>query len=474
MSEMGVNDINGNGKAGILIVDDEENMRHMLGILLKRHYSPVDFASSGSEALECVRNNHYDFVLCDVRMPDMDGLEFLETAKEFLSDSTVIMMSAYGTIELAIEAMKLGAYDFVSKPFKTDEILLTLKKAEERERLKKENRILRSRLEKPPAKIGNSFHGLVYKSSAMESVVRLASKVASYDTNVLVTGESGTGKEVIAKAIHAESGRSDRPMVAVNCGSIPEALLESEFFGHVKGAFTGANRDKPGLFKEAHQSTLFLDEIGDLPLNLQVKLLRVIQEGEIRPVGSTRSEKVDVRIIAATARDLEQDVQEGRFRGDLYYRLNVIHIKIPPLRERPEDIPVLAELFLNRCIKKFGQEMLSISPKTMSRLINYSWPGNVRELENVIERAVVLAEKNIILPENLPTVFNVKVAERRLDDFFSGFSIKNAQAVMEKQLISRALDATGGNKSKAAELLELSYPALLKKIKEYNIVVKKQ
>lgn len=458
-------------KPSLLIVDDEENMRHMLGVLLKRHYCPIDFAENGRQALELIRKQAYEFILCDVRMPDMDGIELLKKLKELPADSTVIMMSAYGTIDLAIEAMKAGAYDFVSKPFKTDEILMALKKAEERKHLKKENSALKSRLESLEGE--ESFHGLRYKSPVMRDVVRLAARAGSYDTNVLITGPSGTGKELIARGIHAESKRSERPMVAVNCGSIPGALLESEFFGHVKGAFTGAERGKKGLFKEADGSTLFLDEVGDLPLNLQVKLLRVIQEGEIRPVGANRSQKVDVRIIAATARDLAKDVEKGIFRDDLFYRLNVIRIKLPPLCERPEEIPMLAELFLKRYTEKFTMEPMQISPKAMYRLMNYSWPGNVRELENVIERAVVLAEKKIILPENLPPELGGKVMSRRLDDLFAGFSIKNAQAVMEKKLISRALEATGGNKSKAALLLELSYPALLKKIKEYEITVEK-
>ncbi len=457
----------------ILIIDDEENMRHMLGMLLKRHYQPIDFAENGRDALELLQKKTYDFVLCDVRMPDMDGLELLRQAGTLLSDSTVIMMSAYGTIDLAIDAMKLGAYDFVSKPFKTDEILLALKKAEERERLKRENRVLKSQLETVEVEQDGFFHGLAYNSDAMKNIVKLATRVATYDTNVLITGPSGTGKEVLAKGIHAESKRADRPMVAVNCGSIPESLLESEFFGHVKGAFTGAEREKKGLFQEADGSTLFLDEIGDLPLNLQVKLLRVIQEGEIRPVGATRSIKVDVRIMAATARDLEKDVAEGRFRNDLFYRLNVISIKIPPLCERQDDIPLLAEIFLKKYTKKFDLEPLQIAPKAMSRLMHYEWPGNVRELENVIERAVVLAEKKVILPENLPPALGGSIQTRRLDDLFAGFSLKNAQAIMEKQLISRALEATNGNKSKAAILLELSYPALLKKIKEYDIAIKR-
>lgn len=454
-------------------MDDEENMRHMLGVLLKPYYEPIEFAENGLTALKLLEEKRYDFVLCDVKMPDMDGLTLLNEASRLLDQTTVIMMSAYGSIDLAIEAMKAGAYDFVSKPFKTDEILLALKKASEREKLKSENRMLRSQLEKD-FKDKEHFHSLVYKSDVMRTVVNMASKVATYDTNVLITGESGTGKELIARGIHAESNRSDRDMVAINCGSIPENLLESEFFGHLKGSFTGADRNKDGLFTEAHGSTLFLDEIGDLPLNLQVKLLRVLQEGEVRPVGSTKAVAVDVRLIAATAKDLAEESEAGRFRQDLYYRLNVISIKIPPLRERPEDIPLLTCMFLERFSKKFKQEILQISPGAMSTLMNYHWPGNVRELENIMERAVVLAEGQTILPENLPSELKGKAKNRKIEDFFSGFSIKDAQAIMEKQLIERALDVSSGNKSKAAELLELSYPSLLKKIKEYDIAIKKR
>jgi two-component system response regulator AtoC len=363
--------------------------------------------------------------------------------------------------------MQLGAYDYISKPFKAEEILLVLKKAEERERLQKENAALRRQLAETEGEF--SFGRMVGKSKGMQDVFKFAQKVAVHPTTVLVTGESGTGKELIARGIHNFSPRSEKSFIAVNCGGVPENLLESEFFGYKKGAFTGADRDKKGLFTEADKGTLFLDEIGELPLSMQVKLLRVLQEKEIRPVGAAKPRKVDVRVVAATARQLTEEVQAGRFREDLFYRLNVVNIEIPPLRERTEDISYLCRHFLDKFTELLDVDIQGISPAAMNLLLQHSWPGNVRELENVLERAVILADKKMILPENLPPEFGTKLQSRRLDDFFEGFSIKSARKIMEKSLIGRALQATGGNKSKAAELLELSYPSLLAKIKEYEL-----
>jgi two-component system response regulator AtoC len=310
---------------------------------------------------------------------------------------------------------------------------------------------------------------MVGKSQEMREIFRLAAKVAPHPTSVLITGASGTGKELLARGIHEAGPRADKSFIAVNCGSIPESLLESELFGYKKGAFTGADKDKKGLFAEADGGSLFLDEIGELPLSMQVKLLRVIQEQEVQPLGAAKPQSINVRLLAATARDLAEEVQQGRFREDLLFRLNVINIHIPPLARRLDDLPLLCTHFLEKLKKTHGVEIQGISPAAMNLLLQYSWPGNVRELENVIERALILAEKNVILPENLPPEFGSKQAARRLDDYFSGFSIKKAQKIMEKSLISRALDATGGNKSKAAELLEISYPSLLQKIKSYNV-----
>jgi len=454
-------------KQHLLIIDDEENMRHMLGSLLEGHGYLVETAGDGREALRCVEHRFFDFILCDIRMPEMDGMAFLQAAKPHIEHSTVIMMSAYGSVDTALEAIKAGAYDFISKPFKSDEVLLTLRKAEERETLRRENRLLREEIE---AVRGESdFGAMVGRSSAMRELFQLARKVAPYNTTVLVTGESGTGKELVARGLHLHSPRRQMPFVAVNCGGVPENLLESEFFGHVKGAFTGADRSTAGLFVEADGGTLFLDEIGELPVELQVKLLRVLQEGEIRPVGATRGRSIDVRVIAATARDLAEEVSQGRFREDLFYRLNVLAIHIPPLRERPEDISLLASHLLKRINRKLHTAIASISPPAMAMLLHYSWPGNVRELENVIERAVIMAEQETITIDNLPPNLAGRTENRRLMDFFGTLSLKDAGEIMEKNLIGRALDATGGNKSRAAEILEISYPSLLSKIKKYNL-----
>ncbi|MFH2064940.1 MAG: sigma-54 dependent transcriptional regulator [Pseudomonadota bacterium] len=453
----------------LLVIDDEENMRHMLSTLLKKSGYSVDTAEDGSVGLEKMNQNQYDFILCDLKMPKCDGMEFLETSRKQNHETTIIMMSAFGTIDSALEAMKLGAYDFISKPFKADEVLLTLKKAEERESLKQENIQLKTQLKKIEANY--NFGNMVAKSKAMLDVFTLAAKVAQYNTTVLITGESGTGKELIAKGIHYSSDRVKKPLVAVNCGGIPENLLESELFGHIKGAFTGADRNKKGLFEEANTGTLFLDEIGELPLSLQVKLLRVLQEGEIRPVGDSKTMKIDVRIIAATSKNLHEEVKHGNFREDLFYRLNVMPIKLPALRERMEDLPILCQIFIQEFNRKFLKDISGISPSAMSLLLHSRWPGNVRELENVIERAVVLAEDTILVPENFSNVLDPGSIDENKDDFLNGFSIKEAQKVFEKRLIVKALRETNGNRTQAARLLEISHPSLLSKIKAYDVTL---
>jgi len=466
------NNITASSPRRLLIIDDEENMRHMLTTLLKKSGYQADTASDGYEGLQMIDKSHYDFILCDLRMPKMDGMEFLKSAGDKLVSMTVIMMSAYGTIDTAIEAMKLGAYDYISKPFKTDEVHLALKKAEERERLKRENRLLRERIQK--IEKDNTFGNMVSKSKAMQSVFTLASKVAQYDTTVLISGESGTGKEMVARGIHFDGKRFKMHLVPVNCGGIPENLLESELFGYKKGAFTGADRDRKGLFEEADGGTIFLDEIGELPLSLQVKLLRVLQGNEIRPVGDSKIKKIDVRVIAATSKNLEKEIRAGTFRKDLYYRVNVLSIKLPTLRERPEDIPLLCHHFIDKFNKKLDKNINEITPAAMSLLLNYTWPGNVRELEHVIERAFVLAEESILLPENFPRELEKKPETEKmddLDDVSEGYSLKDAQKVMEKKFIIRALTTTGGNRTKASQLLEISHPSLLSKIKAYNIAL---
>jgi two-component system response regulator AtoC len=451
----------------LLIIDDEDNMRHMLTALLRKSGYRIDAAADGDEGLEKVKNAAYDYILCDIKMPRKDGMAFLKEAREHVESSTIIMMSAYGTIDMAVDAMKLGAYDFISKPFKPDEVYLSLKKAEERERLKKENLRLKERIQEISADF--QFGNMIGNSRSMKTMFRLAEKAAQYDTTVLITGESGTGKELVARGIHFSGARTSGNMVPVNCGGIPESLLESELFGHVKGAFTGADRHKKGLFQEADGGTIFLDEIGELPLSLQVKLLRVLQESEVRPVGGAKTSHVDVRVIAATAKDLETEMREGRFREDLFYRLNVLRIHLPPLRERVEDIPLLCRFFIDRYCKQLNKEIEGVSPGAMRLLMDHKWPGNVRELENMVERAVVLADKHIILPENLPIEFGIKRASNRMDDFFEGFSLKNARKIMEERLITRALESTGGNRTQAAKLLEISIPSLLSKMKSYEI-----
>lgn len=457
----------GQGPRRLLVIDDESNMRHMLAAMLKNSGYSVDTASEGLEGMKMLERSSYDFILCDIKMPKMDGMTFLKTAGDLVKHSTVIMMSAYGTVETAIEAMKLGAYDYISKPFKSDEVTLTLKKAEERERLKKENNFLRERIRNIQA--DNRFDCMVGQSKAMQAVFELAQKVARHNTTVLITGESGTGKELIARGIHFYSERADGRLIPVNCGGIPENLLESEMFGYKKGAFTGADRDKAGLFEAAEGGTLFLDEIGELPLSLQVKLLRVLQESEVRPVGDPKTHKVDVRVITATAKNLEAEMRRGTFREDLFYRLNVMQIHLPPLRERTEDIPPLCQLFIERFNGELKKNIASISPGAMSHLMKHPWPGNVRELENVIQRAVVLADQDALLPEHLPGSVVTGLENGHLDTLFEGFSLKEAQRSLEKKLIAKALTETGGNRTRAARLLEISHPSLLSKIKTYGI-----
>jgi len=452
----------------VLIVDDEENMRHMLSALLTGEGYLVDTAADGQEAIGLLESGEFDFVLCDIRMPEMDGLAFLRAAESVEHGATVIMMSAFGSVDTALKAMKQGAYDFISKPFKTDEVALVLKKAEERERLRRENIFLKRKIAELEKKSG--FGAMIGKSKAMQEVFTLAEKVAEHPTTVLITGESGTGKELVAAGIHAKSGRADKPFIAVNCGSVPENLLESEFFGYVRGAFTGADRDKKGLFEEAHKGTLFLDEIGELPASMQVKLLRVLQEQEIRPIGSAQRKKIDVRILAATARDISEEVQQGRFREDLLYRLNVINIQVPPLRMRSTDVPVLCDYFVKKFTKSLNRsDIEGVSHTAMQQLLAYAWPGNVRELENVLERAVILTEGRHILPENLPE--NIRGSRAcNAFDFLAGISsIKVGRRMVEERLIRQALETTQGNKSQAAQILEISYPSLLSKIKEYEV-----
>jgi two-component system, NtrC family, response regulator AtoC len=447
----------------VLVVDDEENLRLVLKTLLRRHGYEVESAGTGEEALKLVESFGPDVVLTDVRMPKMGGLDLLATLKNTGNDATVIVMSAYGNMDLAIDAMKAGAYDYVQKPFKHDEVVLALRKAEEREALRRENRVLRDEIRKE-----HRFEDILAKSGAMQDIFRTITKISEYKTTVLITGESGVGKELVARAVHRRSKRNGA-FVALNCGAIPENLLESELFGHKKGAFTDAVADRRGLFEEAHGGTLFLDEIGELPLGLQVKLLRVLEDEKIRRVGDTRDVQVDVRIVAATHRDLLAETKAGRFREDLFYRLNVLHIHCPPLRERREDIPLLIEHFLARNNARLGTGVRKLDTESRRLLYEYAWPGNVRELENTIERAMVLSEGDTIAAPDLPERVREARDPVQMQLASGELSVKKTMRIIEEILIRRALQKTKGNRTRAAEVLEISHRALLYKIKDYEI-----
>ena len=418
----------------MLVVDDEENLRLVLRTLLSRHGYEVETAASGEEALALVDSFGPDCVLTDVRMPKMGGLDLLATLKAKGNDATVIVMSAYGNMDMAIEAMTAGAYDYVQKPFKPDEVVLALRKAEERELLRRENRALREEIRKE-----HRFEDILAKSGKMQEIFRTIAKIAEYKTTVLVTGESGVGKELVARAIHRRSARRGGPFVPVNCGAIPENLLESELFGHKKGSFTDAIADRRGLFEEADGGTLFLDEIGELPLGLQVKLLRVLQDEKIRRLGETRDLKVDVRIVAATHRDLQAETKAGRFREDLFYRLNVLPIHVPPLRERRDDIPLLIEHFVTRNNTRLGTSVRGLDTEARRLLYEYAWPGNVRELENTIERAMVLSEGDQIIAADLPERIREARDPVQMQLASGELSVKKTMRIIEEILIRRAL-----------------------------------
>jgi two-component system response regulator AtoC len=448
----------------LLLVDDEENVRLALRTYLRKQGYDVDAAANVAEALERLAAVAYDFVVTDVRMPGASGLDLLASVQRSAPTTTVVVMSAYGAIEQALEAIKAGAYDYVAKPFKPEELALVLRKAEERETLRRANRELRAAVGREHA-----FSEMLGQSPAMKQLFHTITRAAQFKTTVLIQGESGVGKELVARALHQRSSRAARGFVAVNCGAIPETLLESELFGHRRGAFTDATHDKRGLFEEAEGGTLFLDEVGELPLALQVKLLRVLQEGTFRRLGETGDRKSDVRVVAATVRDLASDVKTGRFREDLFYRLNVLTVTIPPLRSRREDIPLLIDHFVARYNTRLGTAVTGLDPAATKLLHEYGWPGNVRELENTLERAIVLSETSVIhvgdLPERVREPSDPVAVELAKGDL----SIKRTTRVIEEVLIRRALEKTRGNRTRAAELLEISHRALLYKIKEYGI-----
>jgi two-component system, NtrC family, response regulator AtoC len=449
----------------VLIIDDEQGLRHTVSLILAEEGYRTSTASDGEEGLTRALELTPDVILCDVRMPRVGGLEFIERYRAAGGTGLVIVMTAYGSLELAIQAMKKGAYDYLPKPFSPDQVVLALKKAEERESLRREVNRLREEVG-----IERRYREIVAKAPAMIRALELATKVARHPSSVLITGESGTGKELIAHLIHEESDRLGGSFVPVNCGAIPENLLESELFGYVKGAFSGADRDKPGLFEVASGGTLFLDEIGEMPATLQVKLLRVLQDGQVRRLGDTRLRDVDARIIAATNKELLEEIRTGTFRQDLYYRICVIPIHLTPLRQRKEEIPLLVHHFVADFNRKLGLSIGGVEPDAMRLLLEYSWPGNIRELQNTIERAMVLADGGRIGVNDVPShiahpvtpMDGVGLADDEL-------SVKKHGALLERRLIRTALERTGGNKTRAAELLELSSRALLYKIREYGL-----
>ncbi|MEJ2726772.1 MAG: sigma-54 dependent transcriptional regulator [Deltaproteobacteria bacterium] len=441
-------------KPRILVIDDEASMRECLKDWLMEDGYEVGLAASGEEGLLMSQKERWDVVLLDLKMPGMDGIETLKRLKDLGQESEVVMMTAYATVDTAVQAMKEGAFDYLVKPFDPDEIEMQVKRIVEHKELVLENILLRKKLEEKYA-----HDEIIGKSEAMQSVFQLVERVAPSDSTVLITGESGTGKELVAQAIHGNSRRCYMPFVAVSCGALPETLLESELFGYEKGAFTGAEHTKKGRFELADQGTLFLDEIGDISLKTQVDLLRVLQQKEFTRLGGQEIINVDVRIIAATNRDLKRAIEEKRFREDLYYRLNVISIRIPPLRERKEDIPLLARAFVRKDCLEMNLEEKRISASAMKALIDYDWPGNVRELENVIERALVIGQGREIVPDDLP------FRPRELPEQKFPKSIK----LMEKMHIERILKETGWNVSRASRQLDIDRQTLYNKIEKYGI-----
>lgn len=444
----------------ILIVDDEQSVRESLRKVLEKEAYQTFLAQSGAEAERLVATENISLVLTDFRMPEMNGLELLKRIKKKKAEIEVVLITGHGTIERAVEAMKEGAYDFITKPFKRVDILHVIKKALEKSELVQENRFLKEQL----ADVRQFETKFIGESQQVKKMLELIRRVAPLPSTVLITGESGTGKEIIARTIHNNSLRANRRFVAVNCGAISENLIESELFGHVKGSFTGAIRDKEGLFKTASGGTLFLDEISTIPLGLQVKLLRALEEHEILPVGATRPIPVDPRIVAASNRDLLKEVEEHRFREDLYYRLNVVGIEVPSLRERQSDIPLLVNHFLEKFNRELNKDIHDVSTETLSMFLNYKWKGNVRELENAIERAMILCDSTEIKPEHLPQNF---APDHFVSDAKAG--LKEGVMEFERVQILKTLELVNHDKKAAAQLLGLSLSSLYRKMSELGI-----
>ncbi len=458
-------------KPRILVVDDEESIREFLDIMLRKEGYDVTCVEDGQKAIDILKKKSFDMIISDLQMPNVTGIELLKSVRENYADLLFMLITAFGTTESAVEAMKMGAYDYITKPFKIDEVRINIANALRSRNLEVENKTLKKELEKE-----FSFGNLVGNSDAMHRIFDLVKRVAETPTNVLITGESGTGKEVVAKAIHYNGPLKDRPFVTINCGAIPESLMESEMFGHKKGSFTGAIADKVGLFEVADGGTLFLDEVGELPTSIQVKLLRAIQERVIRRVGGTDDTKIEVRIIAATNRNLEEMVADGTFRQDLFYRLNVINIKTPSLRERRDDIPLLANHFLAKYNSRLTKTVGAISREAMDMLKKYDYPGNVRELENIIERTVALEGGATILPESLPPFVNTpsgrKMASSHdIEITDEGIDLEKVVGQIEKELLIKAIHAAGGVKKKAAKLLNITFRSMRYRVEKYNLGV---
>lgn len=447
----------------ILILDDETAQRDILTGYLKKKGYKIFSASSGKEGIDITQNNLVDIILSDFKMPDLNGIEVLEQVKKINPEISFVIVTAYGTVENAVKAMRLGAFDYISKPVDLDELDLMIERIIEHKSLKSENQLLKTQLQEK-----YKISSIVSQSQKMEEVINVAARVADSKATVLITGENGTGKEVLAKAIHFMSSRKEKPFVAVNVPALTETLLESELFGHEKGAFTGADKMRKGRFEVAHGGTLFLDEVGDIPQSIQVKLLRVLQEHQFERVGGSEKIEVDVRIIAATNKDLEQKIKDGTFREDLYYRLNVVSIKIPPLRDRREDILPMIETFIDKYSQENNKEKLEVSKEAIDVLMKYNYPGNVRELENIIERAVVLTREKVITLNDLPISIKGFKEEKTLAPIGEGTLTEQVEA-LEKQLIYDALQESGGNQTKAGKLLGLTERNLRYKLKKYNI-----
>ena len=448
--------------ARILVVDDEENVRHMLELTLRREGYRVTLCADGADALDRLQTTPFDLLLCDINMPGLDGMGLLRALRPLGRNTGIVMMSAYADLDGAMETIRAGAHDYVAKPFRRAELLFTLRKVEERRRLQLEVATLRA-----AALSADSFQGLRSRAPAMRKIFEQVRRVAPFRSTVLISGESGTGKELVARAIHDTSGRGQQPFIALNCGALPEALAESELFGHAKGAFSDAVATKVGLFESAHLGTLFLDEVSDLTPALQVKLLRLLQEGEVRRLGESVSRAVDVRVVAASRRPLDELVAEGSFREDLFYRLSVVALHLPPLRERSEDIPLLLEHFVTSLAAAMGRRPPTIAPEAMQKLNGYAWPGNIRELEHAIERALLLCNEDELRVDDLPDALVSSAIRGPVWVASDEPSIKRATEQLERLLIQRALEQTGGNRTAAAKLLEISHRALLYKIRAY-------